>query len=160
MSQEMTEKAQIIVDEADRRVLREIQRDMDRSPDAIAEAAGLSVSSYRRRLARLRASGVVKRKVALVDPLAVGIEVVVLVTMKEEHSADYDRFARLAQRSPQITQCYSVTGEADIILHAHMPDMRSFERWLRETIIDDPAVKRCTSHVVYSRMKFDTATPV
>lgn len=156
----MTENAQVFLDETDRRILREIQRDMDRRPDAIAQAAGLSVSSYRRRLARLRKSGVVKKQVAIVDPLAVGIEVIVLVTMKEEHSAEYDRFFRLAQGSSQITQCYSVTGEADIILHAHMPDMRSFEVWLRETVIDNPAVKRCTSHVVYSRMKFDTATPV
>jgi len=155
----MKENVHHALDAADRRILREVQADMRRSPDDIAASAGMSVSTYRRKLKRLRESGVIQKEVALVDPAASGIEIIIVVTMSEEHSDAYERIARKARQSVVITQCYTVTGEADLILHAHMPDMQSFETWLRDTIISDPAVKRCTSHVVYSRVKFETALP-
>ncbi len=149
-----------MLDAADRRILAEVQRDFGRSPDAIAEAAGLSVSSYRRRLKRLRQSGVIAREVALVEAGRLGIEVIVMVSLVDERGPEYDRLKRRWRASPAVTQCYSVTGEADLVLHVHMPDMASFEAWIEESIIQDEAVKRCTSHVVYSRVKFETAVPV
>lgn len=156
----MTELAQAVLDAADRRILREIQRDIRRSPQTIADAAGLSVSSYRRRLKRLREAGVIEREVALVNPGLLGIDIIVMVSLVDERGPEYDRLKRLYRASPQISQCYSVTGDADLILHVHMPDMASFESWIQANIIEDPAVKRCTSHVVYSRVKFDTTVPL
>lgn len=156
----MTEMRQIAMDTADRRILREMQRDLRRSPEAIAEAAGLSVSSLRRRLKRLRESGIIRAEVALVEPYALGIEIIVVVTMNEEHSDGYDRLKKRIRAAPEITQCYSVTGEVDLILHVIMPSMERFEEWIQDYILADPAVRRCTSHVVYSRVKFETAVPV
>ncbi|MEO9826134.1 MAG: Lrp/AsnC family transcriptional regulator [Paracoccaceae bacterium] len=153
----MIKKNQHSLDACDRRILTEIQRDLRRSPEEIAEAAGISVSSYRRRLKRLRESGIIEREVALVNTGRMGIEVIVMVSLYEERGAEYDRLKRAYRASPQVTQCYSVTGDADLILHVQMPDMASFEKWIEANIIEDPAVKRCTSHVVYSRVKFDTS---
>ncbi|MBV7259083.1 Lrp/AsnC family transcriptional regulator [Erythrobacter crassostreae] len=153
----MIENAQTPLDACDRRILAEIQHDLRRSPDEIAEAAGTSVSSYRRRLKRLRESGVIEREVALVRHGQLGIDIIVMVSLNEERGPEYDRLKRIYRRSPQITQCYSVTGDADLILHVHMPDMATFENWIETNIIEDQAVKRCTSHVVYSRVKFETA---
>ena len=148
------------LDAADRRILAEVQRDLRRSPEAIAEAAGMSVSSLRRRIARLRAEGIIAREVALVDASQLGIEIIVSVTMLEEQSDGYDRFKRRMLADDAVTQCYSVTGEADLILHVIMPDMQRFERWINEEILADGSVRRCTSNVVYSRIKFETAIPV
>ncbi len=153
----MIENAQTSLDTADRRILAEVQRDLRRSPEGIAEAVGISVSSYRRRLKRLRASGIIEREVALVSAGRLGIEVIVMVSLNEERGVEYDRLKRSYRASPRVMQCHSVTGDADLILHVHMPDMASFEEWIEANIIQDPAVKRCTSHVVYSRVKFDTA---
>lgn len=156
----MTDFAKTPLDDADRRILREVQKDIRRSPEEIANAAGMSVSSLRRRLKRLREDRVITAEVALVDPAAAGIEIVVVVTMREEHSADYDRLKRRIREAPEITQCYSVTGEVDLILHVLMPSMERFEQWLQDYVLKDKAVRRCTSHVVYSRIKFETALPV
>ena len=156
----MTVRKPADLDAADRRILAEVQRDLRRSPEAIAEAAGMSVSSLRRRLARLRADGVIAREVAIVDPGPLGIEIIVWVMMLEEHSDGYDRFKRRMRADDSVTQCYSVTGEADLILHVIMPDMARFENWINEEILADPSVRRCTSSVVYSRIKYETAVPV
>lgn len=157
---DVTENDQNPLDPADRRILEEMQRNLRRSPEAIAEAAGLSVSSLRRRLKRLRESGTITAEVALVDPARVGIEIIVVVSMHEEHSADYDRLKLRIRKAPEITQAYSVTGEVDLVLHVLMPTMGRFEEWLQEFVLSDPAVRRCTSHVVYSRIKYDTALPL
>lgn len=156
----MTENDQVSLDAADRRILAEVQRDLRRSPEVLAEASGMSVSSLRRRLARLRKSGAIQREVAIVDPQRGGIEIIVSVFMLEEHSGGYDRFKQRIRASDEVTQCYSVTGDADFILHVHMPDMQRFEAWLNEVILADPAVRRCTSNVVYSRIKYETAVPL
>ncbi|TRD11222.1 Lrp/AsnC family transcriptional regulator [Erythrobacter insulae] len=156
----MNESHQPPLDEADRRILREVQKDIRRSPEMLADAVGMSVSSFRRRLKRLRSNGRIKAEVALIEPETAGIEIVVVVTMREEHSADYDRLKRRIREAPEITQCYSVTGEVDLILHVIMPGMERFEAWLQEYVLQDKAVRRCTSHVVYSRIKYETALPI
>lgn len=148
------------IDAADRRILTQVQQDIRRSPEEIAEAAGLSVSSYRRRLKRLRENGVIEREVALVSVGRVGIDIIVMVSLNDERGPEYDRLKRSYRTSPHVTQCYSVTGDADLVLFVHMPDMATFEAWIEESILNDQAVKRCTSHVVYSRVKFDTAVPL
>ncbi|GMN04205.1 Lrp/AsnC family transcriptional regulator [Erythrobacter sp. MTPC3] len=115
----MTENDHSAIDATDRRILIEIQRDLRRPPEDIADAAGISVSSYRRRLKRLRASGVIEREVALVNPGRVGIEVIVMVSLNEERGAEYDRLKRAYRASPEVTQCYSVTGCGPNIARAH-----------------------------------------
>lgn len=156
----MTENDHTALDALDRRILAEVQRDIRRSPDAIADCVGTSVSSLRRRLKRLRDTGIITAEVALLDPSAAGLEIVVVVTMREEHSADYDRLKKKIREAPEITQAYSVTGEVDLLLHVLMPTMERFETWIKEFILSDSAVRRCTSHVVYSRIKYETALPV
>ncbi len=149
-----------MLDQADRRILREIQKDIRRSPEDMAGAVGMSVATYRRRLNRLRKSGVIQREAAILDPSGLGIEIIVLVTMMEEHASGYDRLKKRVRAEPLVTQCYSVTGEADLVLHVVMPDMASFESWITDFILADPAVRRCQSNVVYSRIKYETAVPV
>jgi len=156
----MTENTHGSIDEADRRILNEVQKDMRRRPEEIAGAAGLSVSSYRRRLKRLRDSGVIGREVALINVARTGIDIIVMVTLYDERGPEYDRLKRSYRASSVVNQCYSVTGDADLILHVHMPDMASFEEWIEANILNDAAVKRCTSHVVYSRVKFETSVPL
>ena len=156
----MSETNHTQLDSADRRILNEVQKDLRRSPDEIASAAGLSVSSYRRRLKRLRETGAIEREVALINVARTGIDIIVMVTLHDERGPEYDRLKRAYRASPEVTQCYSVTGDADLILHVHMPDMASFEAWIEANILNDTAVKRCTSHVVYSRVKFETAIPL
>lgn len=160
----MSENDQITLDPTDRRILHEVQRDLRRSPETLAQAAGTSVATLRRRLRRLRESGVIEREVAVLAPSHMrrdlGIEIIVQVTMLEEHSHTYDRFRRKVRDEPAITQCYSVTGDIDLILHVSMPSMGVYEKWIEEFILSEPSVKRCQSNVIYSRIKFDTAIPL
>jgi Lrp/AsnC family leucine-responsive transcriptional regulator len=108
----------------------------------------------------LRTSGAIRGEVALVDPALAGIEIIVAVSMRDEDKQVYDRLKRRLGAAPEVSQCYSVTGEVDLILHVHMRDMAHYEDWIDTNILAENAVRRCTSHVVYSRIKYSTAIPL
>ena len=145
------------MDSFDRRLLTELQRDSARKAEELADIVGLSPSAIRRRTRRLRESGAILGEVALVDRSLAGVEIVVAITMRDEDRSAYDRLKRRMRVAPEVSQCYSVTGEVDMIAHVHMPDMTHYESWIDENILADDAVRRCTSHVIYSRIKYSTA---
>lgn len=156
----MTDKRQTHLDRLDRAILSALQRDAAQPVAELAQCVGSSESSVRRRIRRLRQDGVIEREVALLSHHHGGIEIIVTVTMNEEHSSRYDALKRRFQQDDAVSQCYRVTGEADMILHVRVMDMRQYEAWLEDNILSDPAIRRCTSHVVYSRIKFSTAVPL
>lgn len=155
----MTETAHLL-DRLDRALLAELQADGDLRVEDLAARVGLSPSAARRRLKRLKDNGVILGRMLVVDPHLAGIEIIVAITMKDEDRRAYDRLKRRLGSAAEVSQCYSVTGEVDLIAHVHMRDMADYEIWIDETILADDAVRRCTSHVVYSRVKYSTTIPL
>ncbi|WP_248959079.1 Lrp/AsnC family transcriptional regulator [Sphaerisporangium perillae] len=69
------------LDDIDRIVLRELQRDGRVSYTALAEATGLSAPAVRQRVQRLRDEGVVQI-VGVTDPMALGLPVMALIGVR------------------------------------------------------------------------------
>ncbi|MGI5155221.1 Lrp/AsnC family transcriptional regulator [Microbispora sp. CA-102843] len=69
------------VDEIDRVLLHELQRDGRASYTALAEATGLSAPAVRQRVQRLRDEGVVQI-VGVTDPMALGLPVMALIGVR------------------------------------------------------------------------------
>lgn len=65
---------QKIIDDADRRILRELQRDSSRTVTEIAEAVGLSHAPCWRRIQRLRSEGIILGEAAIVDRSKLGFD--------------------------------------------------------------------------------------
>ena len=154
--------SQVDLDPFDAHILNLLQTDNRMTAQRIADEVGLSPAAVQKRLKRLRSGEVITSEIAVVSPKAVGLNLaaIVQVRLSRDNAAELEQFKEVMLNAPEVTQCYSVTGDADLILHVHMPDMATFETWIQDNIIEDPAVKRCTSHVVYSRVKFETAIPV
>ena len=148
------------LDNIDRQLLDELQRNNRRTLANLAEAAHTSTSSARRRIDRMRAQGVIEADVSIVSPEVAGVEIIVHVMMQQESSASYTKFRKRVMQADEVTQCYSVTGESDFILHVRMPDLAEYDTWIEDFILADPDVRRCDSNVVYSRIKFTTAVPM
>jgi Lrp/AsnC family leucine-responsive transcriptional regulator len=113
------------LDDVDRRLLAEVQRDARASLTALAEAIHLGVSATRARLRTLEERGVITGYTARVDPAATGLPLRAVVRMKV-HGALYDSVAAVLAREPQIVRCVRVTGEACYVaevLAADMPDL-------------------------------------
>lgn len=148
------------LDSFDKALLKLVQRDSRRTHDALAREVNLSPSAVRRRLKRLRDEGVITGEVALLSPDALGLTIIVNVRMEKESAETYGRFKSRMRDCAEVSQCYSVSGDTDFILVTHHPDMGSYDSWIAENLLSDPAIARSTSNIVYSRVKFDTALPI
>ena len=60
------------LDKTDHRILASLQRDASLSMDALSEHVGLSRNACWRRVKQMEDDGVIKARVAIVDPEAVG----------------------------------------------------------------------------------------
>lgn len=149
-----------MLDALDRKLLAALQRDNRQSMADLGESVGLSEPATRRRVTRLRKGGYILADVSLIDPTRMGITVITAIRFAKESRATYDTFKQEIARTPEITQCYTVTGDEDFILIGHFPDMVSYDDWINTRILTNAAISRSTTHVVYRRVKFETAIPV
>jgi len=152
------------VDEYDVKILDIVQRDGRRPTERIAEEVGMSPSAVQRRLKRLRDTGIIEREVAIVSPEAIGRKLIAIVevVMQRERpqSTPQNEFKRLMRASPEVMQCYHVTGEVDFILVITANDMDDYEAITRRLFVDNPTVRGYRTHVVMKRVKSGTAIPL
>lgn len=145
------------LDRFDHEILEIVQKDNQLSHAVIGEQVGLSPSSVRRRLTRLRKAGVIQADVSIVDPDQVRVTVVVLVTFEHESLEGDREFKRKMLEAPEVSQCYSVAGQVDFVLIVHARSHSDYEAWGESALMSDPRIRRYDSHIAWSRVKFSTA---
>lgn len=149
-----------MLDDHDRRLLALVQKDNRRSYDDLAEELNISASSVRRRLKRLRDKRIIARDVSIVDPGRRLVTVITSIRLLNETHSVYEAFKRKMRKSPEVAQCYTVSGEADFVVLAHFNDLQCYEEWIDRHILSDDTVQRSETNIVYSRVKYETALNV
>ncbi len=147
---------------ADRKLLEELQRDATRNQAELAEIAGMSRTSCWRRIRDFEEAGLIERQVALLNPKSVGlnIQVLLLVTMTEHTDENRQSFEHHVSLLPEVTECFSVSGDRDYQLHVVVEDMDSYNDFLNGQILRHAAVRSASSTFVLRRVKYSTALPV
>ncbi|MDX1500412.1 MAG: Lrp/AsnC family transcriptional regulator [Woeseiaceae bacterium] len=147
---------------ADRRLLDALQRDVTMSQAELAELAGLSRTSVWRRIRDLEEAGLIAGKVALLDPHAAGFQIQVLLAVAMTEHTDLNRhaFERHVSLLPEVTECFSVSGERDYLLHVVVRDMDAYNQFLNAEILKHPAVRSASSTFVLRRVKYTTRLPL
>jgi Lrp/AsnC family leucine-responsive transcriptional regulator len=152
------------VDSFDIKILNIVQRDNRLSAEKIAERVGLSPSAVQRRLKRLRADGIIEADVAVISPEAIGrtlIAIVGVIIDKERPlSMALAEFKNLMLKTPEVMQCYDVTGEADFIVVITVRDMQEYETISRRLFMENPNVRRYKTSLVVRRIKSGTIVPL
>ncbi len=148
--------------QSDRRLLDAIQDDATRSQTELADIAGMSRTSVWRRVRDFEESGVITRQVALIDPKTAGfnIQVLLSVAMTEHTDENRQEFERRVALLPEVTECFSVSGDRDYVLHVTARDMESYNTFLNEQILKLPAVRSASSTFVLRRVKYTTRLPI
>jgi len=148
------------VDQLDRQILRIVQNDNQRTHQSIGDEIGLSASAVRRRLTQMRKSGVIERDVSIVNSSSYGVRFIVTVSFREETVDTYDQFDKQIRSTPEILQGYHVAGTDDYVLIVQGPSLEWYEAWSKESFMNNPAIKRYDTRVVWSCKKFETALPL
>jgi len=149
------------MDEIDRQLLEILQHDATLSIAQMAERVGLSATPCWKRIQKLEASGVITRRVAVVDPDSVGVGLSVLVSVEAgEHSPAWlERFSTGVAAMPEVMEVYRTAGDVDYILRVAVADMSEYDAFYKRLIALAP-MKNVTSRFAMERMKFTTAYPL
>jgi Lrp/AsnC family transcriptional regulator, leucine-responsive regulatory protein len=150
------------LDSFDLQILARYQHDTRQTAESIGAAIGLSAAAVQRRLKRLRETGVIEAEIARIAPTAVGFPLccVVSVDIEREGAAELARFKARMLACPEVQQCYYVTGDTDFVVVVLARDMAAYEAFTRDYLLNDPNVRRFTTHVVMEQVKGGSSVPL
>ena len=149
------------LDRIDRKIIDIMQADASLAVAEIASRVGLSQTPCWRRIQRLRAEGIVKAVVALVDPASIGLGLTVFVEIEaRDHSPEWlAQFTSAVVARPEVLEVHRMAGDIDYLLRIAVPDMAAFDSFYRELIAAVP-LKNVSSHFAMEAVKDTTAYPV
>ena len=147
---------------SDHRLLRALQEDLSISQIDLAERSGLSRSSVWRRIRELEEAGLIEGKVALLNSRQLGFQIHVLLSVSMNKHSELTRqdFEAHIQTLPEVTECFSVSGDRDYLLHIVARNMESYNDFLNTQILDHPSVHSASSSFALRRVKYTTALPL
>ena len=148
-------------DDKDRALLAALQRDCTASAQQLSADLHLSASQISRRRQRLEAEGYIRGYAARLDARRVGLTVQGFVQVHmAAHSAEHATgFARLVARTPEIVSAWTMTGDADYLLHVYCADLAALNRLIQDVLLPHEAVARVHSQIVMDQMKRDGPLP-
>ena len=149
------------MDDIDKRLLRELQRDDSRTIDALSAEVGLSRNACWRRMKKLEEDGVIARRVAIVDPARVNLGLAVFIAVKvERHDVVWlDQFARAMREIPEVLGVYRIAGEMDYLVRARVRDVAGYDA-LYKKMIKRVALSDVTANFVMEEIKDLTELPL
>ena len=141
----------------DIRILKELQQDADQTNLSLAEKVGLSPPACLKRVQKLKADGVIERIVAIVSHDAIDrrLNIIVEVEMTTDTHVAVESFIKKINNSPEVKQCYKVTGEVDFVLVVNVRGIFEFDEFCQRVIYSHEYMKKFTSLISVNCTKFD-----
>ncbi|GAU81287.1 transcriptional regulator of AsnC family [Bosea sp. BIWAKO-01] len=149
------------LDEFDLRILSCLQRDASMPLAELAAEVGLSATPCWRRVQKLEGSGLIRKRVALLDRTRLGAGVTVFIAVKtSRHSMEWlERFHAAVADLPEIVDFYRMSGEIDYLLKAFVPDIAAYDA-LYKKLISRVDLNDVTSMFAMEELKSTTAIPL
>ena len=150
------------MDEIDRKILSELQRDARLTITELAERVRLSLSPAHRRLRELERSGVIRGYHAHLNPEAVGLtfEALVFVTMREGGRDALSAFECAVLEIPNVLHAQRLFGDPDYILRVITRDLEAFQVLYDDHLSVLPGVRRLTSTLIMKSIIDDRPLPL
>ncbi len=118
------------IDDVDRILLRALQADGTQSLESLAGRADISTNTCWRRVKRLEDSGLIARRVALIDPEKLGLNQTIFVAIRtRDHSAGWlKRFSDAVRTIPEVVEFYRMAGDVDYLLKVQARSVQDYDR--------------------------------
>ena len=149
------------VDAIDRKILKILQQDATATVAEVGRAVGLSTTPCWKRIQRLEASGIIKKRVAIVAREKVGLGVTVQVNIQSaDHSPQaIDAFIEAVCAMPEVLEFQRVAGDADFSLRVVTVDVAHYEQVYQRLTALMP-LRRVSSYFELQQLKSETALPL
>ncbi|NDV85685.1 winged helix-turn-helix transcriptional regulator [Aurantimonas aggregata] len=143
------------LDQKDRSILRELQREGRLTNLELAERVHLSPTATTERVKRLTREGFILGYAARLAPEKLGRGMIVFVEVKMDRTSDavFSEFKRVAEATPAIMECHMVAGGFDYLIKARVEDMAAYRAFLSETLLALPGVRETHTYAVMEEVK-------
>ena len=149
------------VDEMDRKILEELQRDSSQSLDEIAKRVGSSKTPVWNRIRKLREAGIIKQQTVLLDAEALGFEACFFVLIRtSEHDAEWQAaFLKALQDRPEVQEAHRLAGDIDYILKVRVTNARAYDV-IYQALISEVKVHNVTALLSMEEIKSTSRLPL
>jgi len=149
------------MDRIDRKILEHIQADATLSVADVAEKVGLSSTPCWRRIQKLERSGVIRKRVALLDraSLNLGVDVFVAIKTNQHNAAWLDSFASVVTEFPEVVEFYRMSGDIDYLMRVVVPDIPAYDAFYKR-LIQQADIYDVSSSFAMEQLKYTTALPL
>ena len=143
------------LDQIDKRILRELQKNARISNVELAQKVGLSATPCLNRMKRLERIDCVQQYTVKLNPSFLNVSLLVFVELRlERTSVDaFDNFKRAVLKLDEVLECHLVSGDFDYLLKARVADMKAYRKLLGETLLSLPHVNSSRSYMVMEEVK-------
>lgn len=149
------------MDEMDRKILVEMQKDAGRSLDELAKAVGSSKTPVWNRIRKMREAGVIGQQTVILDAEALGFEATFFVLIRtSEHEADWQRkFLAALRARPEVMEAHRLAGDIDYILKVRVRNARAYDTFY-QALISEVRIYNVTALLSMEEIKSTTMLPL
>ena len=149
------------LDDTDRKILVELQRDASRSLDEIAQAVGSSKTPVWTRIRKMREAGIIGQQTVLLDAEALGFEATFFVLIRtSEHEAEWQaRFLAALRARPEVQEAHRLAGDIDYILKVRVRNARAYDSFY-QALISEVRIYNVTALLSMEEIKSTVALPL
>lgn len=149
------------MDDLDRKILRELQRDATQPLETVAKTVGSSKTPVWNRIRKMRESGIILRTTAQIDPDVVGLSACFFVFVQTAaHEKDWqDRFLAAVRAEPEVLEAHRLAGEVDYLLKVRVADARAYDAFYQK-LIAQVSIFKVTSTMSMEEIKNTTELPI
>jgi len=150
------------LDRIDLKILQVLQADGRLSNLKLAEAVALSPTAVLARVQRLTREGYILGYEARLDPVKLGVGMMVFVEVLLDRTTPnvFDAFKAAVQVHPQILECHMVAGGFDYLLKTRMADMQAYRDFAGTVLWQLPGVRETRTYAVMEEVKSSTQLPL
>lgn len=150
------------LDDYDKAILRELQKDASISNLDLSKKIGLSASACLARTKSLIDSGVIQKFATIVDEKKLGMETLafVLVNLTPLNRDTIHSFLEDVKRLPQVQECYTLTGSHDYLLKIVAKNMQNYRDFIIDSLMQNPAVSKVETSMVMGVEKRTVYVPI
>jgi len=156
------ESAAADLDRIDLRILQVLQADGRLSNLKLAEAVALSPTAVLARVQRLTRGGYILGYEARLDPVKLGVGMLVFVEVLLDRTTPnvFEAFKAAVQVHPQILECHMVAGGFDYLVKTRVADMQAYRDFAGTVLWQLPGVRETRTYAVMEEVKNTTRLPL
>ncbi|MDO5099831.1 MAG: Lrp/AsnC family transcriptional regulator [Corynebacterium sp.] len=143
------------MDDIDRAIVAELQKDGRLSNQDLAALVGLTPAPCLRRVRKLEELGIIKGYRAVVDQVALdrGFEVIVQADVGKNDGPTIAEFEQRVAAMPEVVELRRMFSRPDYFIRVRVRDAEHYEEWLTKGLLGNPGVARVDSRMTMKVIK-------